>query len=159
MKSLTPLYPWLPTSFESSVFNDQLQAELCLCISLPMNSWSRTYHMISGVWGHQWVFLELMGAKQVHLQCFGSSSPACILILLLLICLVPWITSVKHSRADAAGTFLPMRRRWVVWPLLPVLFGVFLLERLSDSISHASDRTRACKCSESCLLLDGTPPG
>lgn len=63
-------------------------------------------------------FLRINGEKQVHLQYFGSSSPACISIPLLLICLVPWITTVKHSRPGAACAFLPLQRRWVVWPQL-----------------------------------------
>lgn len=70
-------------------------------------------------------FVRVNGEKQVHLQCFGSSSPACIYIPLLLICFVPWITNVEHSRADAVCTFLPMQGRWVVWPQLQS-FGCFL---------------------------------
>lgn len=62
MKSLVPLYSWLPTNFESSVFNDQFQTELCLCIYLIAHEqleWDLP-HMTSGVWGHQGIFLELM---------------------------------------------------------------------------------------------------
>lgn len=55
---------------------------------------------------------------------------------------------VKHSSADAACTFLPVQRRWVIRPQLQSLgynLELCYLGSFSDMISHASGRTTAHK--------------
>lgn len=91
--------------------------------------------MTSGVWGHLWAFW-VNGEKQVHLQCFGSSSPACISIPLLLICMFCSLNYRCTTRQGRCWMYLPSNAGEVnsvasatePW-LLPetVLFGVFFL--------------------------------